>query len=269
MAMETTSVAQERKILKENDKNFFQNRRNHRTLRMDPGFREKLRQSYQTHFKQFLASNPKIIEDYGLNDVQDVCAFDSEEYHDSLVCFCAITVNTSSELQTEIFVLKNIIDKKQNDAQLNTLFQKFLHKHDFAYVVAHGQNSKESQILQTLKSIQINSAELMPLLRKAKLLPNHVKNLSDFESHIGYQRKACKFFKHVKKKDSSGWNWKMPFQAMNHSLLLHFKSQEQRTCLTCNGIQDVLLYCCEDAFSAFLIYCLYKKHEKKILDYSS
>lgn len=131
---------------------------------------------------------------------------------------------------------------------------------NYAYVVFHGQNSKESQIIQNLEIIPMNSAKLLEQLTMAKILPNHIHNLADFESHIGYKRKACLFFKHIKKKE---WDWKMPFQAMNHSLFLHFTGQEQRTCLTCHGVQDILFYCTEDAFSAFLIFCLYKKHEKK------
>lgn len=249
------NMAEERTILKNLDDDLYQNKKNHRRLRIDKTSLAKKIADYETFFTSFIANLPPLFDQAHLKSLKSVCIIDSEEYHENLVCISAITLNQKSEFHVVPFILDNIIYKKEGDRHVATQFRKFLNQKNYKTVGYHGTNTKESYLFEDQKGEVVNTEFFLRLLREGKFLPPEIHNLIDFENFIGYERHACPFFKHKQ------WHWKMYFQAMNYSLLKHFQDQPQRICLTCKKPQDVLLYCSEDAFSAFLVYCLYKQHE--------
>ncbi|UYP47156.1 hypothetical protein NEF87_003441 [Candidatus Lokiarchaeum ossiferum] len=249
------NIAEERTILKQLDDELYQNKKNHRRLRVDKTILAGKIVQYENFFTSFITKLPPLFDQAYIKSLKNVCIIDSEEYHENLVCISAITLNQKSEFHVVPFILDNLIYKKEGDRQIISQFKKFLAQKNFSTVGYHGENKKESYLFEDQKGDVVNTEFFLRLLRDGKILPPEIQNLIDFENFIGYTRHACPFFKHKQ------WHWKMYFQAMNHSLLNHFQDSPQRICLTCKKPQDVLLYCSEDAFSAFLVYCLYKQYE--------
>lgn len=188
--------------------------------------------------------------------------FDSENYQQGRkqypICMCGIKIDSKGKISTRIWMIRNIINMQRDSGIIIGWFKTFLRNHGIQKIGFHGGNQEEYDLVAPFEERTFNTAEYLRLLRKNGIIPKQCSNLLQFEKKIGYTRHACALFKHKK------WKRHMWFQAMKQSLFNHIKQQPQRTCLCCQKPQDIIKYCCEDAFSAFLIFLLYKKHENEI-----
>jgi len=255
-------IAEEKKALKKLELIDKKNMKLNQEFFLDSGYKNRLTKRILHTFEPFLQS---FCQKYSIPDLRNFSKsfiFDSENYQQwgmaYPVAICGLQISHIGKVGLHLWIVNNVVFKMKISPHLVKGFQKYLTNQKLMMIGSHGGNRDEDKMVKPFMDIRVDTIHCLNQLRDHGFLPDHVRNLPTFEKEIGYERKACKYFKHKK------WERRMWFQAMNHSLLKHIRQKPQRICGCCNKPQDVVQYCCEDAFSALLIFLLYKKYESEI-----
>ena len=217
---------------------------------------EKAEQDISKAIQPIIDSNRLNFQQFFQHHPEPLFAYDIEERYNRVVCFCAIEMFPSLEFKIYIKSEKNIFRYSNSDSILQAKIRGIFSKVSAKLVIAHGNNANERQLAERTEKTLINT-ELC--LQKASISKNpefHVSGigLGAFEDKVGYNRLACKFFKHV-------WYWKSYFRALEWSFRNYLTENSPRVCGDCHHPQDVLLYCLEDALVSLLIYIWYENHK--------
>ncbi|WP_457556551.1 hypothetical protein [Candidatus Harpocratesius sp.] len=250
----------EEKVLKNFEKELITQKKYLVALELSIKYQEELQNELTQLINSEFKSNSELFHIYFKNHSEPIFAYDIEEIHKKLLCFCAIEVFPSLNYKVYIKVVKNIFRSENKDLVLQAKIRRIFSKIDANIVISHGCNIKERQLALKSKKRLENSELCLQNALKSKNDAYCISGigLSAFEDYFGYERIACKFFKHK-------WHWKSFFRAMNWSYRNLLLQSEHHICLDCHKTQNVLLYCLEDAFVSMMIFIWYEKNKEKIL----
>ncbi len=211
-------------------------------LRLTQQYRKNIEfhiKNYKEEFVKFFQKHPEPI-----------LGFDIEEIRNHMICVMGVKINPDLSTQVTTKVTNDIYSIKRSAIELQNRFEEWIKNQNSKWVITHGFNSKEYKLATQSQSIYVNSLKFLSNVKK-----NHNNNdenpLSDvglrhFEQYIGFNRISCGILKHKTRFD-------LFFDQFTVSLDRHLWNEPQRTCYLCDKIQDVLLYCLEDAFVSLLI----------------
>ncbi len=202
----------------------------------------------------------KIIEQHIINYKEEfttffkklpepILGFDIEEIERNMICVMGVKINPDLSIQVTTQVINDIFHLNRSSGELEKKFEHWIKNQDSKYVITHGSNTKESNLIKKSKSIDINSEEFLLNIRQTqKIEENYLLGigLRYFEMYINFNRKGCGIIKHRTIPD-------LFFDQFQVSLDRHLWQETQRQCNLCGKTQDVLLYCLEDAFVSMLI----------------
>ena len=249
----------EEKELQKFHKDIRNKRRNLQKLTFDFSVFRDLSKQYRKLIDQKINFFKHELSKYFLEHRKPIFAYDIEEQHKKIVCFCGIELYPDLTYRLYFKINKNIFRRKNFRNTLDPLIRKDFEHINAKTVIAHGSNKKEQNFAQeagkTLENTEVFAAAAMNTKNNAYKLGG--SSLAHFEAKIGYERSACAFFKH-------DWVWFSSFNAMEWSFRNFLLNEDQRICIDCHKKQDVILYCLEDALVSLFINCWYFNHRKDI-----
>lgn len=252
-------LSEEEKQLKSLEKQMWQHKRMLFRNIINLEQEEHLEQELHKNIAPLVEKYSTMIQRYFETHTTSLFAYDIEERHNKLLCFCGIEIFPSMDYKIFLKVSRNVFQKSSSEAVLQAKIRNLFTNITADTVIAHGNNPKERELATKTNKVLKNSELYLQLAMNARNSEYCVNGigLSAFEEKIGHSRIACKFFKH-------DWHWKSYFRAMDWSYQNILFEKPPRICIDCQKPQDVLLYCLEDAFTSLLIYMWAQNNKSEI-----
>ena len=167
-------------------------------LELSIEYQEELENELTQLINPAIKSNSELFHTYFKNHSEPIFAYDIEEMHKNLLCFCAIEVFPSLNYKIYIKVAKNIFRSGNKDLVLQAKIRRIFSNINANIVISHGCNTKERQLALKAKKRLENSELCLQNVLKSQNEEYCISRigLSAFEDYFGYERIACKFFKH-------------------------------------------------------------------------
>ncbi len=252
-------LSQEEEQLKKLEKEIKFNKKQLQSRVITIEAQEKAEQDFSKELKPIIDLNRSGLQQFFQLHPEPLFAYDIEERYNRVVCFCGIEIFPSLEYKIYIKSEKNIFRYSNSDSVLQAKIRGIFSRITANLVIAHGNNLKERQLAEKTKKTLINTEICLQKATNPKNLEFKVSGigLGAFEEKVGYDRLACKFFKHK-------WHWKSYFRALEWSFRNYLTGDPSRVCGDCHRPQDVLLYCLEDALVSLLIHIWFENHKNEI-----